>query len=231
MQEGVVFLRANNSMKKKKQELTKKQIQKIISSLIKDYPNAKAELNFTNPFELLIATMLSAQCTDVRVNKTTPELFKILGSPEDINSIKHSDLEGIIKSCGLYKSKAKNIRLTCEILNSEYGGEVPKERDTLVKLPGVGRKTANVVVSNAFGTPAIAVDTHVKRVSNRIGLVKSDNVKKIEEELMKKVPRELWTKMHHVLIFHGRRICKARNPLCESCSINEDCLYYKVGRG
>lgn len=208
-------------------KLTKKEIQSIIEKLREIYPDAKAELDFTNPFELLIATMLSAQCTDVRVNKTTPTLFRVLGKAADIYELDHELLEQIIKPCGLYKSKAKNIRLTCEILDQQYGGEVPEELEQLIELPGVGRKTANVVVSNAFGTPAIAVDTHVKRVSNRIGLVRSDNVDTIERELMKVIPKELWTIMHHSLIFHGRRVCKAIKPACELCAINNLCK--KVG--
>ncbi len=203
--------------------LKKAEIKDIIDILIEMHPNAKAELNYNNPFELLIATILSAQCTDIRVNKTTPDLFKVLKNPKDIYDIEHSDLEKIIKSCGLYKTKAKNIRKTCEILDKEYNGTVPDEISKLIELPGVGRKTANVVVSNAFGTPAIAVDTHVKRVSNRIGLASSENVSIIERDLMKKIPRDLWTQMHHTLIFHGRRICKASKPNCDICKINEIC--------
>lgn len=209
-----------------KKKLNKNQINKIVENIIKEYPDAKAELNYTNPFELLIATMLSAQCTDVRVNKTTPKLFCILKSPKDIYDIDLSELEDIIKSCGLYKSKAKNIRLTCEKLDSEYQGKVPEDRDVLMEFAGVGRKTANVVVSNAFGIPAIAVDTHVKRLSNRIGLADSEDVLKVEESLMKKIPKDLWTKMHHALILHGRRVCKARNPLCNNCVIKSYCLFY-----
>ncbi len=203
--------------------LSKSEINEIIRLLMEMHPNAKAELDYSNPFELLIATMLSAQCTDVRVNKTTPNLFKKLKEAKDIYDIEHSDLERIIKSCGLYNTKAKNIRMTCEILDVKYNGIVPEEISELIKLPGVGRKTANVVVSNAFGIPAIAVDTHVKRVSNRIGLVSSNNVDIIEKELMRIIPKELWSKMHHTLIFHGRRICKASKPACELCKINDIC--------
>ncbi len=204
-------------------KLSKSEIKTVIKRLMEMHPNAKAELDYTTPFELLIATMLSAQCTDVRVNKTTPSLFKILKKPEDIYEIEHENLEKMIKSCGLYKSKAKNIRTTCEMLTNNYDGKVPKEVSELVKLAGVGRKTANVVVSNAFGVPAIAVDTHVKRVSNRIGFVHSDNVTIIERELMKLIPKDLWTIMHHSLIFHGRRICKAGKPACERCRISDIC--------
>ncbi len=203
--------------------LKKTEINYIIDTLMKMYPDAKAELDYTNPFELLIATILSAQCTDVRVNKTTPSLFKILKEPKDIYDIEHEELEKIIKSCGLYKSKAKNIRKTCEVLADEYQGRVPESIKELTALAGVGRKTANVVVSNAFDIPAIAVDTHVKRVSNRIGLVKSDNVLTIEKDLMKKIPKEKWTIMHHTLIFHGRRVCKAAKPACTTCGIHDVC--------
>ncbi len=206
-----------------RKKLSKSEINTVIERLMEMHPNAKAELDYTTPFELLIATMLSAQCTDVRVNKTTPSLFNILKKPEDIYEIEHENLEKIIKSCGLYKSKAKNIRTTCEMLTRDYNGEVPKEISELVKLAGVGRKTANVVVSNAFGIPAIAVDTHVRRVSNRIGFVNSDNVNIIERELMKIIPKDLWTIMHHTLIFHGRRICKAGKPACDICRINDIC--------
>ncbi len=203
--------------------LKKKEIEFIIDTLMDMHPNARAELDYTNPFELLIATILSAQCTDVRVNKTTPTLFKVLKKPNDIYNIKHEDLEKIIKSCGLYKSKAKNIRKTCEVLTNEYDGKVPETISELTKLAGVGRKTANVVVSNVFDTPAIAVDTHVKRVSNRIGFVKSDNVNVIEKDLMKIIPKDKWTIMHHTLIFHGRRVCKAAKPACQICEINTVC--------
>lgn len=211
--------------KKKKGRLSAEELELLIARLSEMYPNAKAELDFKNPFELLIATMLSAQCTDVRVNKTTPELFAKLGKASDIYHLAHEELERIIKPCGLYKSKAKNIRLTCETLDSKYGGEVPQEIETLVSFPGVGRKTANVVVSNAYGIPAIAVDTHVKRVSNRIGLVRSEKVEEVERELMRILPKNLWTIMHHLLIFHGRRVCKAIKPNCEGCGIKDLCRH------
>lgn len=212
--------------------ISKAAIKRVIKTLLLEYPDARAELDFQNPFQLLIATILSAQCTDVRVNKTTPELFKHLPSPDKIYSLEHKELEAMIKSCGLYKTKAKNIRASCEILHEVYAGEVPKSIDALVNLPGVGRKTANVLVSNAYGVPAIAVDTHVNRVSNRIGLADSSDVKKVELRLMEIIPKNLWTKMHHVLIFHGRRMCKARKPDCSSCFVSADCIYYKnLARG
>lgn len=210
--------------------LDKKEINKVIDLLLELYPDAKAELNFTNPFELLIATILSAQCTDVRVNKTTDSLFKDLKTPEDYLKLTEEELGKRIYSCGFYKTKSKNILETCRILIEKHNGKVPEAIEELMELPGVGRKTANVVVSNAFGTPAIAVDTHVFRVSNRIGLSNSKNVLDTEKDLMKNIDKNMWTKAHHLLIFHGRRVCKARNPLCEECPIRPYCFYYKNRR-
>ncbi len=209
--------------------LDKKDIDNVLEILLKLYPDAKAELNFSNPFELLIATILSAQCTDVQVNKTTAVLFNELKTPNDYVKLTVEELGEKIKKCGFYNTKSKNILGTCNILIEKYQGEVPDNIDDLMELPGVGRKTANVVVSNAFGTPAIAVDTHVFRVSNRIGLASSDNVLDTEKDLMENIDRKLWSKAHHLLIFHGRRICKARKPLCEKCPLTLYCLYFKRG--
>ncbi|MBC8589190.1 endonuclease III [Paratissierella segnis] len=209
--------------------LDKKDIDNVLEILLKLYPDAKAELNFSNPFELLIATILSAQCTDVQVNKTTAVLFNELKTPNDYVKLTVEELGEKIKKCGFYNTKSKNILGTCNILIEKYQGEVPDNIDDLMELPGVGRKTANVVVSNAFGTPAIAVDTHVFRVSNRIGLASSDNVLDTEKDLMENIDRRLWSKAHHLLIFHGRRICKARKPLCEKCPLTLYCLYFKRG--
>ncbi len=198
----------------------------VLEILLNTYPDAKAELDHSNAFELLIATMLSAQCTDVRVNLVTKSLFLLLPGPEAIFSLDHDILETTIKPCGLYQTKAKNIRATCEILCRDFDGQVPKQIEELTTLPGVGIKTANVVASNAFGIPAIAVDTHVFRVSNRIGLVSAKDVHKTERDLQKRIPKAQWTKMHHVLIFHGRYHCKARNPQCESCPVSHLCLEF-----
>lgn len=209
--------------------LRKKEVKIVIELLLELYPDAKAELNFTNPFELLIATILSAQCTDVQVNKTTAVLFKELKTPKDYVKLTVDELGGRIHSCGFYNTKSKNIIATCNILIEKYGGKVPDNINDLITLPGVGRKTANVVVSNAYDTPAIAVDTHVFRVSNRIGLANSDNVIGTEKDLMGKISKEMWSKAHHLLIFHGRRICKARKPLCGECPLTEYCFYYKDG--
>ena len=209
-----------------RKRLTKKEKSEVIDILDRLYPDARAELDFSNPFELLIATILSAQCTDVRVNKVTKELFTELRSPKDYIRLGEEELEKRIRSCGLSNGKSKNIIGACGIIEEKYRGNVPKTIQELMELPGVGKKTANVVASNAFGIPAIAVDTHVFRVSNRIGLAASATVEKTEEDLMKSIPKYKWTKAHHQLIFHGRRICKARNPLCEECPIRKNCLYY-----
>lgn len=213
----------------KAKKKNRENIKKILDILEQTYPDAECELNYTSAFELLIATILSAQCTDVRVNKVTAELFKKYNKPEDFAKLSTAEISEEIKSCGLYKSKAQKIKETSVILCSNYGGEVPSKMEELVKLPGVGRKTANVVLSNAFGVDAIAVDTHVFRVSNRIGLVKTDTPEKTEFELMKVLPKKRWSKAHHLIIFHGRRICKARKPECNICPIVEYCDYYQEG--
>jgi endonuclease-3 len=210
-------------------KLKKKEAKIVIDLLTELYPDAKAELNFSNPFELLIATILSAQCTDVQVNKTTKTLFEEFKTPKDYIKLTEEELGKRIKSCGFYNTKSRNILATCNILVKKYEGVVPNNLEELMELPGVGRKTANVVISNAFGTPAIAVDTHVFRVSNRIGLANSDNVVDTEKDLMGIIEKSLWSKAHHLLIFHGRRICKARRPLCEKCPLTEQCIYYKNG--
>lgn len=207
--------------------MTKKTIKEIITLLEQLYPDAKAELDFTTPFELLIAVILSAQCTDVRVNQVTKILFECAGTAETLAKMPLDKIEEIIKPCGLYKTKAHHIKMTAEIIVNQYNGDVPETHENLMTLPGVGRKTANVVVSNAFNTPAIAVDTHVFRVSNRIGLTNAKTVEETELQLMKGIERELWTKAHHMIIFHGRRVCKARTPLCSECQIKPYCKYYK----
>lgn len=207
--------------------MTKKTVEIIIDILEQLYPDAQAELDFNSPFELLIAVILSAQCTDVRVNQVTKVLFEKANDAKSLSEMDLAEIEAIIKPCGLYKTKAANIKKTSELLVEKYGGEVPSEHNQLTDLPGVGRKTANVVVSNAFDTPAIAVDTHVFRVSNRIGLANASNVEETERQLMKGIRMDRWTKAHHMLIFHGRRVCKARNPNCEACPINAYCKHYK----
>lgn len=198
---------------------------KILGILEELYPDAQCELFFRNPFELLIATMLSAQSTDKKVNEITPHLFKKYKKPEDFIELSPIELEQHIKQIGLYKIKSKNIIATCHILLEKYNGEVPMNREALEGLPGVGRKTANVVLSNAFNIPAIAVDTHVFRVSNRIGLAQSDKVEETEYQLMSRIPKKHWTKAHHLLIWHGRRLCVARKPKCEICPVLPHCVY------
>ena len=211
---------------KEKQE----RLSRALALLALTYPDAAPQLDFTNAFELLIATMLSAQCTDKQVNKCTAVLFPLYGTPQAVAALTEDELIPYIKGCGLYKTKAKHILETCRLLVEQYGGEVPHDRDTLMKLPGVGRKTANVVVSNAFQTPAIAVDTHVFRVANRIGFANAKDVLHTEEQLMKAIPKEQWSIAHHYLIFHGRRVCAARNPKCSTCTISECCTYFLNGK-
>lgn len=200
----------------------------IIELLKSIYWDAKAELEFTTPFELLVATILSAQATDVQVNKVTRGLFRIAGTPYTMISMSIEEMEKNIKSIGLYKNKAKNLLAMSRILIDRYEGQVPDTVDDLIQLPGVGRKTANVVVSNAFGVPAIAVDTHVFRVANRLGLADAKDVAETEKQLMQVIDRADWSKLHHCLIFHGRRICKARNPLCKECAFTGYCKYLKI---
>ena len=203
--------------------VTKKIREKQLEILEETYRGAKPELHFSNPFELLIAVILSAQCTDKRVNITTARLFKKAATPAAIVALGISGLEEEIKDCGLFRNKAKNIMATCRTLVEEFGGEVPSDYDTLLKLPGVGRKTANVVTSVAFGRPAIAVDTHVFRITNRLKLAVGETPLAVEKGLMKVIPREKWSAAHHWLIYHGRRVCKANRPLCGECPLADVC--------
>jgi endonuclease III len=196
----------------------------ILDTIAQMFPDAKCELNHRNPFELVIAVLLSAQCTDETVNKVTASLFEKYKSPQHYLSVPLEELENDIRRIGLFRNKAANIQKLCRILLDKYEGEVPREHDALTELPGVGRKTANVVVSNAFDVPAIAVDTHVERVSKRLGAAKRDDtVLEVEKKLMKLVPRDEWTLTHHRLIFFGRYHCKAQNPKCEVCPLLDQC--------
>ncbi|UOF90868.1 endonuclease III [Fodinisporobacter ferrooxydans] len=199
----------------------------ILRILEAEYPDAKCALEHRNAFELLIATILSAQCTDKRVNEITAGLFETYNHPSRFLTLTAEQLEEEIKGCGLFKTKSRNILATCKILMDKYNGEVPKTREELMELPGVGRKTANVVISNAFGVPAIAVDTHVQRVSNRIGLAKSEDPLQTEQQLMKRIPKEKWSDAHHWLIYHGRQICSARSPKCSICPLLAECRHAK----
>lgn len=210
--------------------MTKKN-KEIIEILERTYPDARCELDHGTPFQLLVATVLSAQTTDKKVNEVTSVLFKEYGTLQDFLEITQEALEEHIRVIGLYKSKAKNLMGLFRMLNDEFGGEVPKTMEELTRLPGVGRKTANVVMSNCFDVPAIAVDTHVFRVSNRLGLAKEKTPEKTEEALMKSLDRKVWTKAHHMLIFHGRRLCHARKPQCSECPLRLHCDYYKENGG
>jgi endonuclease III len=204
--------------------LNKNQIRFSLDEMGKLFPDAHCELNHSNPFELVIAVALSAQCTDALVNKVTKNLFQKYKTPEDYLKVSLDELQNDIRSIGLFRNKAKNIQKLCKLLIEEYDGVVPNDRDELTKLPGVGRKTANVVVSVAFNIPAIAVDTHVERVSKRLGICRwKDSVLEVEKTLMKKVPKEEWSITHHRMIFFGRYHCKAQNPQCEVCPLLEIC--------
>lgn len=197
--------------------------QTILKIIEQMYPDAHCELNFSNPFQLLIATILSAQATDRKVNQITARLFQKYSTPQELLQMTQDELEQEIKEIGLYHNKAKNILATCRILVEKHQGNVPRNFEELTELPGVGRKTANVVLSNAFGIPALAVDTHVLRVSNRLGLATGNNPDSVEEQLKKWIPQEKWSLAHHLLIWHGRRICHAKRPQCQLCPLLLDC--------
>lgn len=204
---------------------TQEEVAKGLAALDRMYPDAKPGLHFQDAFQLLIATILSAQCTDKRVNLVTAQLFKTYRTPEDFAALTPGELKPLIVSCGLSNTKSEHIVDTCRILTHEYGGRVPDSIEELRKLPGVGRKTANVVASNAFGIDAIAVDTHVFRVSNRLGIARGKTPLQVEEALMAALPKDRWSKAHHQIITHGRRVCRARNPLCPACGLTEWCQW------
>ncbi len=204
--------------------MKKNEIIDLINILNKTYPDAKCSLDFETPFELLVAVILSAQCTDDRVNKVTPILFKVCSTPEEFSAIPIEDLENLIHPCGFYKNKAKNIKLTSEIIISKFDGKVPQTMEELMSLPGVGRKTANVVMLEAFNKPqGIAIDTHAKRLSNRIGLSSESDPEKIEKDLLNIIPKEYFKDINHVFMWHGRNTCTARSPKCENCTIANYC--------
>lgn len=208
--------------------LSKEKTMEAIEIMYEMFPNAECELKHKNPFELLIAVILSAQATDVSVNKATPGLFAAFPTPEALAAASVEEIIAKIKTIGLYRNKAKNIKACAQQLLERFNGEVPQTRDELVSLPGVGRKTANVVMGDAFGEPAFAVDTHVERVSKRLRICKLNaNVTEVEQTLMRKVPKELWVKTHHTMIFFGRYHCLAKNPKCQTCPLQSYCKYYK----
>lgn len=203
---------------------TKESIQDILKLLEKEHPDAKIALHYSNTLELLVATILSAQCTDKTVNGVTDKLFRKYRSAQDYARVNIRTLEREIRSTGFYHNKAKNLKKTAQILVKTFNGQVPKTMDELLTLPGVARKTANIVLSNAYGVvQGIAVDTHVRRLARRLGLTENDNPNKIEQDLMKLIPRERWPKFTDLLIFHGRRMCTAKKPLCEKCVVGRLC--------
>lgn len=200
----------------------------ILATLAKDFPNAKSELNFKNPFELLVAVILSAQCTDKRVNKVTPSLFAVADTPQKMADMPVEQIEELIHSCGFYHSKAKYLHEMSSDIVARFDGQVPSDIESLRSLSGVGRKTANVVYAVGFGGQAIAVDTHVFRVSNRLGIADATNVLDTEKQLMAAIPPEEWADSHHYILLHGRYVCKAQHPLCDKCSVRNLCKYYRT---
>jgi len=222
--------KTNYQMKKKSEvapapdNITRQRVRRIIRQLKRAYPDAKCSLNHSNAFELLVATILSAQCTDERVNIVTADLFRKYRQPDDYLKVPERELQHDIRTTGFFRNKTKSIRGTAKALTEEYGGEVPQTMDELLSLPGVARKTANVVMGNAFGIASgVVVDTHVTRLSRRLGLTTEKDPVKIERDLMKLVPKKDWVVFSHLLIYHGRKICKARNPLCVECVVEKDC--------
>ncbi len=202
----------------------RRQASKVVRHLRRDYPDAQCALRHENAFQLLIATILSAQCTDVRVNLVTPELFAKYPTAADLAAVPLKRLEKAIQSTGFFRNKAKNIKALCQRLVADYDGQVPQSLEQLVELPGVGRKTANVVLGTAFGlSTGVVVDTHVARISRRLGLTANKDAVKIEQDLMRLLPRKEWIDYSHRMIHHGRKVCKARRPLCDQCGLNKDC--------
>ncbi|BDX21860.1 endonuclease III [Polynucleobacter sp. TUM22923] len=206
--------------------------QAFFEQLRANNPNPETELEYSSPFELLIAVLLSAQATDISVNKGTRELFKIANTPQALLDLGEAGVKPFIQHIGLFNAKGRHIQETCHLLVGQYGGEVPQVREDLESLPGVGRKTANVILNTAFGHPTMAVDTHIFRVSNRTGLAPGKDVVKVEEQLLKRIPKEFLQDAHHWLILHGRYTCKARNPECEQCIVEPLCSFkQKTGKG
>jgi len=201
----------------------RQRVRKVLTILKQTYPDARIELNFRTPLELLVATILSAQCTDARVNLVTPHLFTTYRSAEDYARADLATFEQEIRSTGFFRSKAKNIMACCQALHDRFGGEVPRTMEELVTLPGVGRKTANILLYNAYGIPGFGVDTHVVRVTNRLGLVGTEDPEKIEEALCPVIPQDEWGEATHLFIFHGRRTCHAKQPRCPQCSVRSLC--------
>jgi endonuclease-3 len=218
--------RRHESMKKKSQLKSKPARQRAVrihQALAELYPDAHCALHYADPLQLLVATILSAQCTDERVNKVTPALFDRFPDAEAYASADVAELERMIQSTGFFRNKARNIRACCQVLVEKHGGQVPHTMEELVPLPGVGRKTANVILGNAFGVPGIPVDTHVGRLSRRMGLTEHDDPVKVESDLMALIPKEQWTMFGHRMIFHGRQVCQSRKPKCDACVLKKIC--------
>ena len=209
--------------------MQKKDVIEMIETLKKTYPDATCSLDFTTPFEMVVSVMLSAQCTDERVNKTTPALFKRCKTIEDFANIDLKELEKLIHPCGFYKNKAKNIKQCAKQILENFDGKVPNTMEELLSLSGVGRKSANVILLEVYGIAnGIAVDTHAKRISNKIGLSNEKEPEKIEQDLLKQMPKEYLKDVNHLFVWHGRNTCVARNPKCSKCTINKYCKSYKI---
>lgn len=203
----------------------------IIETLKEMYPDAKCSLDFSTPFQMLVSVVLSAQCTDERVNKTTPSIFSKYSTPQDFADMDIELLEELIHPCGFYKTKAKNLKRTAQILVEKYNGIVPNNMEDLMSLPGVGRKSANVIMLEAFDLPqGIAVDTHCKRIANRLGFSSESDPAKIEQDLLKVIPKEYYKDVNHILIWHGRNVCTSQKPKCDSCKLQQYCKFYKSNK-
>ncbi len=198
-------------------------MKELVERIRRLYPEPRIELDFKNPFELLVALILSARCTDTRTNAITKELFKKYPTPEALSKASIEDIDKLISSCSMHNTKSKHLKQISEIISQKYNGEVPDDVEELVKLPGVGRKTANILVSMAYNIPAVGVDTHVARVSKRLGITKARKPEDIERDIMNEIPKDEWIRFYTGLILHGRRVCKAKNPKCDECPLNDIC--------
>ncbi|HOD50966.1 MAG TPA: endonuclease III [Candidatus Hydrogenedentes bacterium] len=212
-------------------EANRERAREVLHALARAYPDARCSLDFKDPLQLLVATILAAQCTDERVNITTPALFKRYRTAKDYVSAPDQELQEAIRSCGFYRQKAKAIKTACRTIVEHFGGKVPGTMEGLLQLDGVGRKTANVLLGECFNTPGIIVDTHCKRVSARLAFTKNGDPAKIEQDLMRIVPQERWTEFSHCLVFHGRATCQARNPKCSQCCVRELCPFPDTREG
>ena len=211
--------------------MNKKDAVKIVETLKEMYPDAKCSLDFSTPFQMLVSVVLSAQCTDERVNKTTPSIFSKYSTPQDFADMDIELLEELIHPCGFYKTKAKNLKRTAQILVEKYDGIVPNNMEDLMSLPGVGRKSANVIMLEAFDlSQGIAVDTHCKRIANRLGFSSESDPAKIEQDLLKVIPKEYYKDVNHIFIWHGRNVCTSQKPKCDSCKLQQYCKFYKSNK-